>query len=555
MNNLKSLRNNGRSGTRRGAANAIKTGGRQLRSLLVAAILLLALTTGSVLAGEFEIAYSDSQVITFFNNETGQAVDGLRIQLEDSVEPIHYIGVGANFQLTETSGAELLFEGTCPPSGGTWQINWPTSVSPIRSAQWLVNGEVIHEINVHLPTARMVSLQISGQDLTMQFRAIGSYDSSGEPLVSYDWLWEDGETASGLAVIRSFDLPGRYLVRLTVTNARGLTASVIRKFDVEATPVEVEVVEAVLEQLLFTLDNTIYMINSDGTGLTVIYEAEGILKKTTPAPGGNGISFWTSDFGGGWFTATIVDGHLEDITNIDLGTAHAWNYANTIIFKDGEPFGAMYSIAPDGANTHQIASDRVWYSFRLSPDGTQLLASNSSRELWLFDLTDDSRRKLASDLKEISVEWSPDGSQLCAETSADQPPSELLRMNPIDGSRTVVVDSDTLGVAAIVMQASWSPDGEWLTFSTKVAEGDYDAWLIKADGSDPQLILGGELEQRGWRWSASGEEFLVLEKSASGTYGYYVYDVETGILSSEPIVDGLVKGVDRMDWVGKEYQE
>lgn len=77
------------------------------------------------------------------------------------------------------------------------------------------------------PTAAFTS---SCSGLTCTFNASGSTDDNG--IVSYNWTFGDGSSATGVTASRTYGAAGDYLVTLTVTDAGGLS-------DDQATPVSV----------------------------------------------------------------------------------------------------------------------------------------------------------------------------------------------------------------------------------------------------------------------------------------------------------------------------
>jgi TolB protein len=83
--------------------------------------------------------------------------------------------------------------------------------------------------------------------------------------------------------------------------------------------------------------------------------------------------------------------------------------------------------------------------------------------------------------------WSPDGKWIAFRTHADQEPgegaTELSLIHP-DGSglRHLKTPEDD------VLSASFSPDGEWITFGAPGVGHTYDVWAMRLDGSDMHPI-------------------------------------------------------------------
>jgi len=68
-------------------------------------------------------------------------------------------------------------------------------------------------------------------DEQVSFDASDSVDPDGE-IVSYQWDFGDGTTATGVVVNHTYDSPWRYPVTLTATDNDGLSDTVVREFDV-----------------------------------------------------------------------------------------------------------------------------------------------------------------------------------------------------------------------------------------------------------------------------------------------------------------------------------
>lgn len=82
------------------------------------------------------------------------------------------------------------------------------------------------------PTASFVANPLQGPaPLAVAFDASSSFDPDGE-IVSYSWNFGDGATGSGVTITHTYDSPGTYTARLTVTDDRGATDSATRPIHV-----------------------------------------------------------------------------------------------------------------------------------------------------------------------------------------------------------------------------------------------------------------------------------------------------------------------------------
>ena len=354
--------------------------------------ILISVACVSAFAGEFEIAYSDNHAICFFNNETGEEVNGLLIHLSNPVSPLGFVAMGGDMHLAHVSNTEILFEGQCVP-WGTWQVDFPTRDLPIVAAQWLSNGEVVANIEVRLPTARMTILRVHSEELTCKFRAIGSFDPSGEPLTSFAWEWEDGVTAAGFLVTRPFEQPGRYRVRLTVTNSKGLSANVVRAFTVSVSPPE-EVLEEVPEFPLVLVYRSneggvwnLYLSTIDGAHVVKLTDNQDPTfeyREAIWSPDGTKIAYVTNPS-----TWRVSQTWIYDVTNgthsqiFDRGGRIAWLDNDTLLlarrdYEDGANLGSssyLHSLDIDGTNYAPFYYEPgiEIHSIDTSPDGMRVV--------------------------------------------------------------------------------------------------------------------------------------------------------------------------------------
>jgi len=188
------------------------------RSVALVSVMILTLGV-AVNGGSFEFCRAGDAAIGFFNNLTGQQVNGLLLRLAEPVYPSHCVGVGAHMEITSISDTEILYEGFVVP-GGTWEVDWKWDGLKLESAAWLVDGEVIYEIDVHMPTARGLAAD-SHQECMLRFEAVGSIDPDGFPLLAVQWQFEDGVVLEGGSVSRQFDGSCEGIVRLTVSDVEG----------------------------------------------------------------------------------------------------------------------------------------------------------------------------------------------------------------------------------------------------------------------------------------------------------------------------------------------
>jgi Tol biopolymer transport system component len=110
-----------------------------------------------------------------------------------------------------------------------------------------------------------------------------------------------------------------------------------------------------------------------------------------------------------------------------------------------------------------------------------------------------------------------DGEPWIVYTWAPDPGLHLMRP---DGSDFHDIATDLPGVAE---HPDWSPDGTLIAINVMVKEGAFEIWTVKADGTDPQKLLGCEgapcVEVGGASWSPDGRQ-MVFGRVTNSTGSY-----------------------------------
>lgn len=135
-------------------------------------------------------------------------------------------------------------------------------------------------------------------------------------------------------------------------------------------------------------------------------------------------------------------------------------------------------------NESLITEEKRNYSApRISPDGRQVLFGsfeNSIRNLWIYDLEDDSSRRLTFAVNNGASTWSPDGQWIAFQSTRDGLPN--LYRRPADGSGS----AERLTTSQFnQMTSSWLSDGSAMTFSSNGG-----TWVLPMEGDlEPQLLI------------------------------------------------------------------
>ncbi len=242
----------------------------------------------------------------------------------------------------------------------------------------------------------------------------------------------------------------------------------------------------------------IYIMNSDGSGLT----------RLTDDPGNDVAPHWSPDG-----------------RRIAFASNRAGNFD-------------IYAMNADGSAVTQL-TDHEGDDFapRWSPDGRKL-AFYSERDgnvdVYVMNADGSDQTRLTADRqRDLAPSWSPDGLKIAFTSDRDRN-FDIFVMNA-DGSQITRLTSDRNADTAPV----WSPAGRKLAFTSRRA-GNWEVYTINADGSELARITTHPADDFGPAWSADGES-LAFYSIRNLNYEIYVIDlVESTItrLTDHPALDG-----------------
>jgi|GEM_PF-1707674 len=248
--------------------------------------------------------------------------------------------------------------------------------------------------------------------------------------------------------------------------------------------------------------------------------------------------------------------------------------------------GEETALTPPYSFEDDIDGEQLFLALSWSPDGSQVLATNMLRDLYLINPDDGTTTKLTDSPGQNNVEalWSPDGSQIIFtalrrfDESDDQEGaiyridlnngteepltisgSEIYSLTlspdgsqiaylrddviysvPIDGNESVEISSDYQYPSNI----TWSPDGSQIAVLTYTGVSEHDLYVMDADGSNSRLLVSDSGEIREVQWSPDSTQLLFI---ANVEYGYAatlgLVTVETGEVATYSNNEGVFESI------------
>jgi dipeptidyl aminopeptidase/acylaminoacyl peptidase len=237
----------------------------------------------------------------------------------------------------------------------------------------------------------------------------------------------------------------------------------------------------------------IYAINSDGSGLTMVFDDLYGIMSPAWSPDGSRIAF-TAD--------SRESGHF-DIFTVQADGSGLVNLTNS---SDEEE---MYP---------------AW-----SPDGTRLAFMSASLagavELTILDLNSLTRSLAPHKMTgwEDSPVWSPDGNQLAFDSQGDGLPG--IYVVTIGESGSVRLTDPVL----VASQPAWSPDGKRIVFSANQDnKGINDIFMMNADGSHPTNLTNSVEGASYPVWAPDGKKIAFVASEGAGNSDIYIMDASGG---------------------------
>jgi Tol biopolymer transport system component len=202
---------------------------------------------------------------------------------------------------------------------------------------------------------------------------------------------------------------------------------------------------------------------------------------------------------------------------------------NSVEDEWGMSYGQATIMHQDGTNYQVLDDNSSFWSPAPSPDG-KTIAFDTASEAWLYNLESgkepfDVREyglQTAEDFGIGSPSWSPDGTKLtwwlAGTTPSDSMISLVLFDLPTKSFQFLHQFQPMGGSGGWRPPAQWSPDGEWIAFTTQGLGRVPDLVVMRVDGSEFTNLGSGATPL----WSPDSNKLIFLHPDPGG--GTYLED-------------------------------
>jgi PKD repeat protein len=337
--------------------------------------------------------------------------------------------------------------------------------------------------------------------LTVTFDGSQSFDPDGT-IASFEWNFNDGSpTATGEIVTHEFESEGVFKVVLTVTDGQGSKDS---------------------DVLFITVGRAQIYFSSNRTGDFELFRME--------TDGDNQAR------------VTFAPASIEVFPSLVPNTRNLLAFTSD---RDTPGFFDIFVSNPDGTlpsnlTAVQTASDEIEPSW--SPNGAKIAFASDQTgdwEIFIMNADGSGKAQLTSNVGfDVAPAISPDGTKIIFVSDRDGD-FEIFVMN-IDGTNVTQLTSnadgdgaqgpDLFGLGFGISVPSWSPDGTKIAFTSDRDGGDFDIFIMDADGTNVTQLTTSSADDYDPFWLPNGEEIVFVSDRDGGIPQLFKINVATKVV-------------------------
>ncbi|TQD27279.1 TolB family protein [Methanolobus vulcani] len=250
------------------------------------------------------------------------------------------------------------------------------------------------------------------------------------------------------------------------------------------------------KKIVYAANQAIWIMNSDGSGQKKLYD--GMAWEGEPVFNEDGSKIYFATESKKAFSARYISIHV------------------------------MKSDGSEGVKLTETADSR---NPAVSPDGNLVVYSSrvsGNYDIWTMSPngTDNNRLTDAAG-DESSPSWNPDGNTIVYSANGD------IFTIGVNAVKPVQLTSDTYNN----IEPSYSPDGNSIVYTSNVG-GDYDLWILSADGSSHMKLTNDLSDERAPAWSPDGRKIAYISNK-DGEFNIWVMTVENDSIELEEVDDDV----------------
>jgi Tol biopolymer transport system component len=248
------------------------------------------------------------------------------------------------------------------------------------------------------------------------------------------------------------------------------------------------------QRIAFISNNDVYIVNADGSELTLLYNAPSMLNATPRwSPDGELIAFMSGPtfFDNAIYIINVDSNEKTRLT--DSPITHVldfrWSPDGSQIAFDcwcEPPEVHMYVMNADGRELTKLGNNQS-ESPSWSPDSKRVVfdsGSAGSTDIYTINADGSDLTRLTNGGRYFAPLWSPDGTQITFFSASTGKNVYIMTANG-GGERPLVSAKDTGHIASF----SWSPDSQQIAF----VHG-HDIYIANSDGSGQKRLTGSLLK-------------------------------------------------------------